>query len=53
VESEYSLAIKMMYNYDVESNTEAIMRVMFKEVVPARMSITERDDDLWQNGYDY
>ncbi|OWF55383.1 serine/threonine-protein kinase PINK1, mitochondrial-like [Mizuhopecten yessoensis] len=48
---DYYLAIKMMYNYDIESNTDAIMRAMLKEAVPARTLTVDQDDhQLWQNG---
>lgn len=50
-QEEFNLAIKMMYNYDIESNTDAIMRAMLKEAVPARMlSVNQDDNQLWQNG---
>ena len=32
---EYPLAIKMMFNYDAESNFSAIYKAMHKEVLPA------------------
>ncbi|XP_033763428.1 serine/threonine-protein kinase PINK1, mitochondrial-like [Pecten maximus] len=49
-QEDYNLAIKMMYNYDIESNTDAIMRAMLKEAVPARMLTVNQDDNqLWQN----
>lgn len=31
----FPLAIKMMFNYDAESNATAILRAMFRETVPA------------------
>lgn len=32
----YDLAVKMMFNYDAESNTFAILRAMHRETIPAR-----------------
>lgn len=34
--SEFPLALKMMFNYDAESNAAAILKAMYKETVPAR-----------------
>lgn len=34
--SSFPLAIKMMFNYDAESNSMAILRAMYRETVPAR-----------------
>ncbi|XP_060068579.1 serine/threonine-protein kinase Pink1, mitochondrial-like [Ylistrum balloti] len=48
---DYNLAIKMMYNYDIESNADAIMCAMLKEAVPARwLTVNQDDNALWQNG---
>lgn len=33
--TSFPLAIKMMFNYDAESNATAILRAMFRETVPA------------------
>lgn len=32
----YSLAVKMMFNYDAESNAMSILRAMSRETVPSR-----------------
>ena len=32
---DYPLAVKMMFNYDVESNSTAILRSMYRELVPS------------------
>ena len=32
----YPFALKMMFNYDIQSNAMAILRAMHKETVPAR-----------------
>lgn len=34
--SAFPLAVKMMFNYDAESNAAAILKAMYKETVPAR-----------------
>lgn len=34
--TNYPLALKMMFNYDVQSNAMAILRAMYRETVPAR-----------------
>ncbi|XP_015600202.1 serine/threonine-protein kinase PINK1, mitochondrial [Cephus cinctus] len=44
--STFPLAIKMMFNYDVESNATAILRAMYRETVPARKHY--RNDELAQ-----
>ncbi|KAL5279474.1 PINK1 family protein [Megaselia abdita] len=33
---EYPLALKMMFNYDIQSNAMSIIRAMSKETIPAR-----------------
>lgn len=35
-EAEWVLAVKMMFNYDIESNAFSILKGMVKEIVPAR-----------------
>uniref|UniRef100_A0A1L8DL21 non-specific serine/threonine protein kinase n=1 Tax=Nyssomyia neivai TaxID=330878 RepID=A0A1L8DL21_9DIPT len=37
----YPLALKIMFNYDVQSNALAIVRAMFRETVPARYRALE------------
>lgn len=36
-EVTYPLAVKMMFNYDIQSNGMAILRAMYKETIPARV----------------
>ncbi|KAK3106120.1 hypothetical protein FSP39_013147 [Pinctada imbricata] len=48
--TDYDLAVKMMFNYDVESNAEQILHAMMKEVVPARLGGDREEADVWQNG---
>lgn len=33
---EYPLALKMLFNYDIQSNAMAILKAMYKETVPAK-----------------
>lgn len=33
--SKYPFAVKMMFNYDIQSNAMAILRAMYRETVPA------------------
>lgn len=33
--SNYPFAVKMMFNYDIQSNAMAILRAMYRETVPA------------------
>lgn len=35
---DYPLALKMMFNYDIQSNALMILRAMYRETVPARLS---------------
>ena len=38
---DYPLAVKMMFNYNVESQADRILSAMAKETVPAQASRTE------------
>lgn len=49
-DSNFDLAIKMMFNYDVESVAGRIWREMQNELVPAKMADTHLHMDTWQNG---
>lgn len=46
--STFPLAIKMMFNYDAESNAIAILRAMYRETVPARKSYKDEDLAEWE-----
>ncbi|CAG2243229.1 PINK1 [Mytilus edulis] len=48
---KYNLAIKMMFNYEVESKADSIMKAMEKETVPARVPIYQLGDS-WYFRYD-
>uniref|UniRef100_A0A182N5I4 non-specific serine/threonine protein kinase n=1 Tax=Anopheles dirus TaxID=7168 RepID=A0A182N5I4_9DIPT len=38
---EYPLALKMMFNYDIQSNAMAILKAMYRETVPAKRRTVE------------
>lgn len=44
----YPLALKMMFNYDIQSNAMAILRAMYKETIPAVNKYTNADADGWE-----
>lgn len=35
--ANYPFAVKMMFNYDIQSNAMAILKAMYRETVPARL----------------
>lgn len=44
----YPLALKMMFNYDIQSNAMAILRAMYKETIPAINKYNNADADGWE-----
>ncbi|XP_029178837.1 serine/threonine-protein kinase PINK1, mitochondrial [Nylanderia fulva] len=44
----FPLAIKMMFNYDAESNAAAILRAMYRETVPARRHYGNDELAIWE-----
>lgn len=44
----YPWALKMMFNYDIQSNAMAILRAMYKETVPARCRLDNVDAENWE-----
>ncbi|XP_062606774.1 serine/threonine-protein kinase Pink1, mitochondrial-like [Saccostrea cucullata] len=46
-EEKYDLAIKMMFNYDFESNADVIFRGMMKEMIPARFLQQQEEKSIW------
>lgn len=44
---KYDLAIKMMFNYEVESKADSVMKAMEKETVPARVPIYQINDSWY------
>ncbi|KAF5282721.1 hypothetical protein FQR65_LT02718 [Abscondita terminalis] len=45
---KYPLAVKMMFNYDVQSNAMAILQAMYRETVPARRYSTKNNINAWE-----
>lgn len=45
---QYPLALKMMFNYDIQSNAMAILKAMYKETIPARSKQSNDDVDGWE-----
>ena len=48
--AEYPLAIKQMFNYDIESNAQIIFRAMYREIVVARESSLPDEIAEWSRG---
>ncbi|XP_051173720.1 serine/threonine-protein kinase Pink1, mitochondrial [Leptopilina boulardi] len=46
--SIFPLAIKMMFNYDAESNAISILRAMYRETVPARKHYQNEELANWE-----
>lgn len=44
----YPLALKMMFNYDIQSNAMAILRAMYKETIPAVHKYRKSDAESWE-----
>lgn len=44
----YPLAMKMMFNYDIQSNAISILRAMYKETIPAINKYNNADADGWE-----
>lgn len=44
----YPWALKMMFNYDIQSNAMAILRAMYKETIPARCRLDDVDAENWE-----
>lgn len=44
----FPMAIKMMFNYDAESNAMSILRAMYRETVPAQMFFTNEELSPWE-----
>ncbi|XP_045470032.1 serine/threonine-protein kinase Pink1, mitochondrial [Harmonia axyridis] len=43
-QNEYPFALKMMFNYDIQSNSMAILNAMYREIVPARMYFSKGEN---------
>ncbi|XP_022905952.2 serine/threonine-protein kinase Pink1, mitochondrial [Onthophagus taurus] len=46
--AKYPLALKMMFNYDIQSSAMAILRGMYRETVPARVYYTNVGVSDWE-----
>jgi hypothetical protein len=46
--SNFPLAVKMMFNYDAESNATSILRAMYRETVPAKCHFTNEELSSWE-----
>lgn len=44
----YPWALKMMFNYDIQSNAMAILRAMYKETIPARARCDSLAVENWE-----
>ncbi|KZC11387.1 Serine/threonine-protein kinase PINK1, mitochondrial [Dufourea novaeangliae] len=44
----FPLALKMMFNYDAESNALSILRAMYRETVPARKHLNNEELVEWE-----
>lgn len=44
----YPLALKMMFNYEIQSNAFSILRAMYKETVPARRRPINNSSEDWE-----
>lgn len=44
----FPLALKMMFNYDAESNALSILRAMYRETVPARKHLSNEELAVWE-----
>lgn len=44
----HPLALKMMFNYDIQSNAMSILRAMYKETIPAINKYSNADADGWE-----
>jgi len=53
MESHYPLAVKMMFNYEAESNAPAILRSMYKEMIPATDIQLDEIPQIWQHWFRY
>ncbi|KAJ6634748.1 Serine/threonine-protein kinase Pink1, mitochondrial [Pseudolycoriella hygida] len=45
---DYPLALKMMFNYGIQSNAMAILKSMYRETIPARKRQSNEDVDEWE-----
>lgn len=46
--NNYPLALKMMFNYDIQSSAMAILNAMYRETVPARIYYSNAGVTDWE-----
>lgn len=46
--TNFPMAVKMMFNYDAESNATSILRAMYRETVPAQCHFTNEELSCWE-----
>ena len=46
--NNHPFALKMMFNYDIQSNSMEILKAMYRETVPARMYYSNHDTTHWE-----
>lgn len=46
--TKYPLAVKMMFNYDIQSNAFAILNAMYRETIPARFYYSNAELSNWE-----
>lgn len=44
----YPLALKMMFNYDIQSSSMAILKAMYRETIPARIYYSNVSVSDWE-----
>ena len=50
LDDKFELAVKMMFNYGVESTAGAIVMAMERELLPAEVSTDDDAGGMWRNG---
>ncbi|XP_076041478.1 PTEN-induced putative kinase 1 isoform X2 [Oratosquilla oratoria] len=50
---QYPLAVKMMFNYDIQSNAPAILRAMYRELIPAKHIQLDECHCDWQEMFQH
>lgn len=49
--AQYPFAVKMMFNYDIQSNAMAILRAMYRETVPTNLYHSNTGITDWELRY--
>ncbi|RZC35857.1 serine/threonine-protein kinase PINK1, mitochondrial [Asbolus verrucosus] len=47
-DTKHPFALKMMFNYDIQSNSMEILKAMYRETVPARLYFNNHDVNDWE-----